>query len=233
MISPVLIILIVIFALSMKSTGKNIQQNRMRWIIGGYGLVLLSSLFVLQVLPQESFLEEARVSDNALAQAVQASEAFYSSVLEGRPQDVEGVFVVEQWNFPYSGNQLTVTDTGGSSIYSNMMIVAERTEDLDNRIEVTHYVTRTIVEQKDLTNLIKLPSITMDGNKLMLAAPPQYEIELGRFQREFVVAQLFGDQQWMRSGYAAIGAQALYLRIPRDLDIDSQMMNNIIVIEKQ
>lgn len=236
-IFPILLILIIIafFNFFIKPAGKHFRQRNLKWFFGSYGCILLASLLILQVLPQERIHGDA-LSDSALARATQAENDFYLAVMDGNPQDVDGIYVIEQWNFAISDKQITMTttETGGNPI--NMMIVAERTDELTDEIEVIHYATQVIVARVDLTDGLESPSVTMTGNRLRFSPPPQYQIELDRFQKEFVAAQLLGeadDQQWMIPGSVPDAGQALYLRIPHDLEIDDQTMNQIFFIETQ
>ncbi|EEG75990.1 hypothetical protein [Dethiobacter alkaliphilus] len=234
-ISLLLPILLVLFVLLLKNAGKNLGQRKQKWILAGYGLILVTSLLILLFLPQDSLHGEQGVGDETIDQAREARDTFYSAVMEGRPEDVAGAYVTEKWSFPLADNNLTIA--APQREWFSGLLVVEKTEDLTDRIELTHYVTRTIVNHIDFTDSLQPPGVSLENSRLLLREY-HLEISLAQFQREFVVAQLLGEEKenwWLNPGSSSVGAEALYLRVPEDavIVVEEQRINNYVILGEE
>ncbi|MCW3489050.1 hypothetical protein [Dethiobacter alkaliphilus] len=229
-ISLLLPILLVLFVMLLKNAGKNLGQRKQKWILAGYGLILVTSLLILPFLPQGSLHGEQGVGDETIDRARDARDTFYSAVMEGRPEGVEGAYVIEKWSFPLADNNLTITAPQGE--WFNDLLVVEKTEDLTDRIELTYYVTRTIVNHIDVTDSLQPPGVSLENGRLLLNEF-NLAIQLSQFQREFIVAQLLGEEKenrWLNQGGSSVGAEALYLRVPKDTQIEEHRVTNYVIL---
>lgn len=220
-IIPLLIILVVVILLGMRRSGFSLRHNIQIWLTAGYILLLLVSPAIVGILPEGKFAD-------AKMKTVSKKELFnqedlYTLALEARPEQTEGVFVLEQWEFPYDGSMINVVERPEHE-YSAAIIV-ERNDSADGKIEAVDYATKTIVEMIDFSERMKPHRVALDGNVLKVTAPERLDVELGKFSREFVVSQILGDAMPESDpfGHFTIhGSQLLYLRVPAGLEVQSE-----------
>ncbi len=226
-IIPILIILVLVVLLVVRrSNSFSLRHNIQFWLIAGYMLLLLASPALIKLLPVEN-LADAKlktVSEEDMAKAMEGEWDLYELAMEGRPEQVEGAFVLEQWEFPFDGSLINVAE---SSEYEGVSIIAERKDSADSKIEMLNYATKTIVEQFDFTDEMKPHKVALDGNTLKVAGPELKDINLAMFSREFVVSQILGDsaasEQHSINMHGSYGSQLLYLRIPADVEVESEI----------
>ncbi len=103
----ILVIGLLVF-LTKKAVGA-LKSSRLKWVLMGYLIILLSALFVLTLLPQGDFLDMDTVSGKTLEEAQRAWE-FYDWAAAGRPEEFPGdVVKLEAWEFDYAGDELKIT----------------------------------------------------------------------------------------------------------------------------
>lgn len=228
---PFFILIIFIFAFFVKDGGRFITQQKLKWLLGGYVMILLASLLVLQVLPEERFSQVDEVNNETLRKAQEASQGFFEMVMAGKPEQVDGIEILRQWDFEFQGKQLSI----GTDDYAAVMVFVERKKENDGKIEATHYVTKTILDKVDVTAGIKSPTLSLKGNRLMKTEPEEYKIEIARFKREFLTEQFLKDSEQQETPAKhylnhAFGANILYVRIPRDVEVLSKA--GVILIDE-
>jgi hypothetical protein len=219
---PILIILVLVVLLVVRRSSFSLRHNIQFWLIGGYILLLLASPVLIKLLPVENLAYEKMktVSGKDIAAAMFSERDLYELAIEGRPEEVEGAFVLEQWEFPFNGNLINVADR---SEYENVTIVAEKKDSADGKIEVINYATKTIIDQFDFSEEMMPHKLAFDGNMLKVSAPECQEVGLAMFSREFVVSQILGDSAATEQHYTNnFGSQLLYLRIPADVEVQSK-----------
>jgi hypothetical protein len=107
---PILIILVLVVLLVVRRSSFSLRHNIQFWLIGGYILLLLASPVLIKLLPVENLAYEKMktVSGKDIAAAMFSERDLYELAIEGRPEEVEGAFVLEQWEFPFNGNLINV-----------------------------------------------------------------------------------------------------------------------------
>lgn len=221
-----LLILVLVILFVVKSGCFSLQNKIQFWLIAGYILLLLASPVVIQMLPKENFADERikKVSEKDLY--VQAD--LYTIAQGASPEQIKGVFVLEQWEFPYNGSMLNVVVR---PLYEyDAVIVVERKDSADGKIEAVNYASKPIVELLDLSEIMKPHKVALDGNVLKVTAPEFLQIELGVFRNEFVISQILGDTE-LESAPWRHGSQLIYLRVPADVEVQSEA--SVHFVEKQ
>lgn len=241
--APILIILLIIgiFVLLVKNAGRFLYPVKTSWILAGYLVILLFSPVVLYALPGENFMEAGRVSPEALEKASKAMHELYESLHQGRPEQVDGAYKMGQWEFILEESTLVLDYE--QNFHDLPMITVEKIKTDSRKVEVTYYVTRTILEMTDVTDQIKTPEVQLVGSRLIFTAPEEFIWEIAKFEKEFVVTQFMegpeepavpGEHEGVPEEKAepdygpgnrffsrnVFGAQALYLRIPEGIEID-------------
>jgi hypothetical protein len=218
-------------------------------LTAGYILLLLVSPFLLQILPLDNLhdMKMKAVSEKEMVH----HEDLLQQATQGRPEQAEGAFVLKRWEFPFSGNLLNV------ELSENDLVIVERKESADGRIEAVNYATKTVVELIDFSEMMMPYRLTLGGNVLKVMAPQPLKIEMWAFSKEFAVRQILGESGASESdadsvpgsgnnssssavipGQVALNESAsgafpgtllLYLRIPADVEIQSK--NSITFVE--
>lgn len=218
-----LIILFLVVLLVARQGGAFLQHKRQLWILGGYLLIQFFALVLMQVLPEINYMDT--VSEEEFARQENAGFDLIPMALMGKPEQLDGVFVKEQWEFLYGGNLLSVVFP--QNVHINMIV--ERKETADGRIEVTCYATKTIVELIDFSGEVKTPGVSLENSVLSITMPGYQQLTVSAFSKEFVVNQVSGkpepiferlDDPFART---TMGSQLLYLRIPANLEIKSSV----------
>jgi len=197
-----------------------VNNKKLQWILGIYLAILLLSAAAVYMIPKESFFAQDILTSEKIAKAQLAAGNLYEAAIEGKLDQVEGVSVNGQWNFDYTGNELKIIETD-----HNLTIIAQRKEADDNKIEVSSYMPLTILEGIDFTGRIEPPKVMLVGNELIIKTMDLYQVEFVKFDRDFTVAQFWGNgAEQGRQGHQishVAGNPLLYLRIPKGLQIDS------------
>jgi hypothetical protein len=213
--------IIVLFAFFTKNSGLFLHQKRLKSLLTVYITILLASFFIMHMLPEENFLEVNTVSGDTILKEQEATHNLYEAIFEGAPELVEGVHILKQWEFAFSGGQLSI-DTDE---YANVPVFVKRKEVNDGKIEAVNYATRTIIQRVDVTDGIKPPIIALEGNRLMKIEPEEYRLEIVRFQKEFLTGKLLQDGGQPGNDHisnSVFGANILYVQIPRDVEVLSR-----------
>ena len=240
---PLLITLVLIALLGTKNSIFSLRHNIQFWFVTGYILLLLAAPALIPLLPAENLadVKMKTVSEMDVAAEMAGQGDLYTQALQGRPEQAERAFVLEQWEFPcQQGSMIEIME---NPAYKNgftengVTIVAERKDRADGMIEVINYATRTIVEGFDFSDRVRPYQAALHGNVLQVTGPQRLEVVLGMFSRESVAAQILGeDNAMLEHGSRSIhtstvpGSQLLYLRIPADVEVQSDIY--IAYVEK-
>lgn len=214
---PLLIIFFLVILL-VKRSSFFLRHHIQFWLTAGYILLLLVSPVLLKMLPVENLadMKMKTVSEKDLVN----QGVLFAQACEGRPEQT-GVFVLEQWAFPFNGSLINVE----LPEHEFVDIVAERKDRADGKIEVVSYATKTVVGLIDFSARIGPHQVTLGGNVLKVEAPKQLELEVGTFSKEFVVSQILGDPAILMSDSRRTtpGSVLLYLRVPADVEVQSKI----------
>jgi len=248
----VFLLITVVLSIILVRRGSFFLRHNMQFrLTAGYILLLLVSPFLLQILPLDNLHDMKMITVSEKDMALVNEEKLFAQALRGRPEQAEGAFVLKRWEFPFSGNLINV------EFSEDYLVIVERQESVDGRIEAVNYATKTVVELIDFSEVIKPYRVTLDGNVLKVEAPQYQKIERAAFSREFVVRQILGEVGASESDAGSVpgggnntsssavipgqvalnesasgafpGTLLLYLRIPADVEIQSK--NSITFVE--
>ncbi|MBT9173585.1 MAG: hypothetical protein DDT21_01986 [Syntrophomonadaceae bacterium] len=193
-----------------------IGWGKLGWLLAGYFAVLLCSPLVLWLLPPDVL--SSPVEGAALRKAEAAARDLFPAAMAGRPQSVDDVGILGEWQFSLDGDSLRIA---GRHPYRGLSVLVERKDENDGIIEATHYFTRTILGMIDVSAQVRPVEVTLTENTLMITEPEQYRIEVIRFWQDSMAAQILGDAARRQLRFNVIGGnQLLYLRVPQGVQIE-------------
>jgi hypothetical protein len=222
----IIIIAIIYTGVNAIKKGTLLQKLNLKLVLGIYGALLLIAVGLFYLLPIEESLNKVVENQEELAQAERAGGLLMNAAFEGKQiekENIDGVFIKKQWDFPYEGKQLDITQVGQQ--YSIPFILVERKEDNDGQIEVIHYYTRTIIENIEFTDKRGPFTIQLEKNQLMISNPNMIDIHVGKFAKEFTISQftsengldLFSDRNHID------GTNVLYIRVPKNVEVEGEV----------
>ncbi|MBZ5750787.1 hypothetical protein [Metabacillus rhizolycopersici] len=223
-----ILLLIIIIAIIYKGVnaikrGTLLQKLNLKLVLGVYGALLLVAVVLFYLLPIEESLNKVVENQEELAKAERAGHLLINAASEGKQiekENIDGVLIKKQWDFPYEGKQLEITQVDEQ--YSSAFILVERKDVEDNQVEVTQYYTRTIIENIELTDDIVPFTIELEEERLTISDTNMIDIHVGKFAKEFTISQftsrngidLFSDVN--RIG----GENVLYIRVPKNVEVE-------------
>ncbi len=120
------------------------------------------------------------------------------------------------WTFPITVNTLKLT----ASADWNYWVQVERKDTNDGKVEVSSYVTPHYTDIVNFTQVVEPPQISLTNDVLAVKAKEQ-RFNFSVWTSNFTIQQFNPrDPGWYRPmTYAALGGQAILLRVPKDLEI--------------
>ncbi|WP_312473399.1 hypothetical protein [Neobacillus sp.] len=224
---PLLIIVMIVIGILVISTrarnkmvhkkGKFSYSQRVYWILSGFVSILLICLILNAVLPVKIMDGWKRVNTTDLERE---NLGLYDAALEGRINQEGSKFLRKKWNFNYQGQQLNLTVTKDEDI--DAMVVVEKKNSNDGNIEAEFYQTRSSYNGMEITELANLPGMELAGDQLTLLNPKRSEIKFSQFGNTFSIKQFTGEPSLFSEHHSEFsgGLRILYLRIPKDLELN-------------
>jgi hypothetical protein len=221
----IIIIAIIYTGVNAIKKGTLLQKLNLKLVLGVWGSLLLVAVGVFYLLPIEESLNKVVENQEELAQAERAGDLLMFAASEGKQiekENIDGVFIKKQWDFPYEGKQLEVTQVDAQQ--SIPFILVERKED-DGQIEVIHYYTRAIIENIELTDELAPFTVQLEKDQLMISDPNVIDMHVGKFAKEFTISQftsqnglnLFSDVNHIG------GTTVLYIRVPKSVEVEGEV----------
>lgn len=177
----------------------------LQWFFAVYSVVLLLSVAVLYLLPQDGF---------AASTNTEALPDIHYAARIGKLDQMPGVFAKSNWSFDYQAAQLEIAAD------PNLLLWAQRKDTDNGKLEVVYYLAKSSLDGVDYTDKIKPPAVGLTGNRLTVTGPSPYQINLARFSKDFTVSQFSGEGLVQRA-IGPSGQAVLFLRIPNNLNIDN------------
>jgi hypothetical protein len=195
-----------------------ISLGKTRLVVGFYMAFLFVSVPVFYAIAKPGTPEPFEVTEIGPGQhSYHDSQinAFYDAFYEGRLDNYEGAEIIARWSFDYQEERLKITAPDYER-YSTR-IVLERKDVRDGKLEVLSYA------PKSSNRLIQAnpPDIRLKDNQLEILQPEKIHVEATRFYHDFTIAQFTGRGFSMEKTHYFFGDTVLYLRIPEDLQIDT------------
>lgn len=222
----IIIIAIIYTGVNAIKRGRFLQKLNLKLLLGVYGVLLLVAVGLFYFLPIEESLNKVVENQEELAQAERAGDLLINAASEGKQiekENIDGVLIKKQWDFPYEGKLLDITQVDEQ--YSTAFILVERKDVEDEQVEVAQYYTRTILENIELTDDIAPFTIELEEERLTISDTNVIDIDVGKFAKEFTISQftsrngidLFSDENRIR------GENVLYIRVPKNVEVEGEV----------
>ncbi|MEH7010826.1 hypothetical protein V7087_08385 [Neobacillus niacini] len=233
MYGPILIVLIIAIAiigilvkLSKNSSKKNFfSGNRIRWIFVGYISILIICTGLSPLLPKGDITYK-KVDVNQLERD---SSELYEAAIQGNIENVDSEYILKTWNLEYSEKQLNIAVTNDD--FLSAVIIVERKNDNDGKIEAAFYKTGSSINNMAISELDKPLRMEMGKNTLRLENPEKLILEFSQFQHAFPINQFTGKGDFSDSNNFYEGTSILYLKIPKDLELNTTFEIDIQYVE--
>lgn len=160
--------------LATKGSIFSLRHNLQFWLVTGYILLLLAAPALIPLLPAENLadVKMKTVSEMDIVAEMAGQGDLYKQALQGSPEQAEGAFVLEQWQFPcHHDSMIEIME---NPAYKNgftengVTIVAEKKDRADGMVEIVNYATRTIIEGVDFSDRVKPQQVALHGNVLQV-----------------------------------------------------------------
>lgn len=187
--------------------------------------ILLVATIVFYFIPSSSSQIDSAVMPNE-EEYDREYQVFYDALYAGNVDDIDPAYLEEHQAYTFDGEQLLIEMDAGQTI------VIERTTNNDDKIEVFLYKTKTYIENRDVTDRVSHMTFDLAGETLYVKKPEEVSIKLTILQDEFPITQFNGEDQ-VNDHYSSsyIGDVALYLRIPKDIQLVTDSEDYITYVE--
>jgi hypothetical protein len=230
----ILILLIAVFAISsilVKILRSNGMRNyffgkRVRWIFAGYIAILVICAGLSPWLPTDGKSNNQTIDLNVLEHA---DTELYEAALAGNIDKVDSNYIKKTWNLNYQGQQLTLTTPMEEFINTSIMVKRKTVN--DGEIEAVYYKSGSSVNGMDISDLEKPLRMDIKNNTMRIEDPEKLTLEFSQFQQAFPINQFTGKGSFSHSNNFYLGTSILYLKVPKDLELNSSSELNVQFIE--
>jgi hypothetical protein len=221
-IFSLLLLLLGVFFIRMR-----VPLAKLRPLLLVYLAVLLASVvtFYVIVAPGTDTSQPGWTEED-WSQYQQRMDEYYSALFNGQLDGYEGARIVEQWQFNYAQDTLTIKTKNDRE---SGIVFIEKKETDDQSVDVILYTPK---EKIPMDNLPKItPVLEMDGSALVITPAPPVTVRTMSFFHDFTMAQFTGyNQNRANTSYFTSGHQVLVIRIPKTVDINTRdSMNGIMM----
>lgn len=227
-----IVIIVVVASLKLKTILPSISNIRLNWIVTLYIIILLGAVILFYILSaQYADVDNSNhLTDDEYDEMYQE---FYEAIIDKEFEESDYVVKMKEWTFDY-----TVSDEalriGLADPHNLAFVIIEYKDVEDDKVDVIHYTTPTIVAGKDVTHLILSPDVSLSGNQLVISNPPYYEVKIASLAKEFTIRQFMADENkpndvfpWRGFGHDDI----LFVRLPKNVQFVEDTNVDIEVIE--
>lgn len=217
-------IIIILFLSAMKKPIMNSKiwnGKKTKWLLSGYGVVLLLSLPVYFVLQQES--EAIGKTDSPRNMFNDYGNVIYEAVRRGEIDSLAGTAVSKKWEIPYDQ---TTLDIASFSPGWMIPVFVEKQPDKSGDIEIHYFAPESYVDGIKIPLQKNPPEVKVSNGELNIRQPKPLEIELVKFDTEFTIDQFTRVGTWEdridRSRSFSSGGDVLYIRVPDTLEVTGE-----------
>ncbi|WP_246943634.1 hypothetical protein [Bacillus pinisoli] len=226
-----LIILVLVFipAFSPMMRSKRIgflSMLNFKLLAGIYCLLLLVSLCIFYLLPTDTFSSvDEEFGQVDVEEMDQYRNSIYEALYKGDIEETEGIIKNKQWEFPISGEKLTLTM---NEEHSSLLVLAERSNELDGKIVATYYTMKSYIDGISFSEQLNSPTIKLQDDNLVIIDPEPLELHFYKLKKEFPITQFNPDKREEYMMETTIGVNVLYVKVPENLEV----IGNIQFVEK-
>lgn len=220
---PLLIIVIILifagFSGKWLST-KLLRGNRGYIVFVAYLVVLLIGSVIAAIIPASSEFEGKLLSEEEINDQSKLNDQIYQQVQLGKVDEIEGISVKEQWEFPFEGKKLNIDLI--NTDYGTMLTFVEKVSSLKGKIESSYYLTKYSIENVDITDRVPSPDLKFDESKLSLLPGSVVEISIAKLSRPFPFNQFTDKAPSFFEGMNR-GMDFVYIRVPEGTEIEGEV----------
>jgi hypothetical protein len=219
---PIVIVVIMVIAitsllvnLTKRSSKVLLSGSRIRWMFVGYLSILLICSGLSPLLPKGEITYQKVDVD----QLERDSKELYEAAIQGKIENVDSKYIVKTRKFDYPEKQLNIAVDNEDFLSASIFV--ERKTINDGKIEALHYQTSSGLNEMTLSDLMQPLGIHIDKNTLILENPEKLKLEFSQFQQAFPINQFTGKGDFSDTNNFIDGTSILYLKIPKDLELNS------------
>ena len=202
-----------------------LSGNRIRWMFVGYISILLICTGLSPLLPKGELTYQKVDVD----QLEKDNQELYEAAIQGNIENVDSEYIVKTWNLDYSEKQLNIAVTNDD--FLSAPIIVERKTVNDGKIEAAQYKKGSGLNDMVITDLVQPSSLNIDKNTLRLENPEKIILKFSQFQQAFPIKQFTGKGNFSDSNNFYEGTGILYLKIPKDLELNTTSAIDIQYVE--
>ncbi|KZE64816.1 hypothetical protein AWM68_09155 [Fictibacillus phosphorivorans] len=222
MLIPILFFVVITMGIGTYMVRSNNKRSgglrKIKWLLGGYTLVLLlATAFSVTLLPEH--VTEGKMVTRSEMDKVQAAQSkIIDRAFAGKLENVKGAFLEkENWSFPFKGSTLDINMID-KEMYGIMVFVEKKK--INGVVEATHYYGKSYIDGMDFTDKIESPSLAVDGKTLSIKAPKMLEVSFTKFSEGFAFSQFSGTRNAFEDHHTSVmGNDFILLSVPSDLNI--------------
>ncbi len=212
----VLIILFGVGALVFYLAKKSMNKKFTRLVFIGYIAVLCLSFGIYEFGISKKITVFQLNKVNNVEKELQT---FYDSLYEGKIEEIDQSYVYEEMEVDYKSNKLFMK-TNQIENGIGFPIIVDRKTSNDHKIEITYYRTQPATDKPNIMKDVKPLQWSWEDETLTLNIPKEMEFNVATIKKEFPIVQFYGDYRRIEvNPTAIIGEEALYLLVPKDLEI--------------
>ncbi|MEA3319417.1 MAG: hypothetical protein U9Q88_05250 [Bacillota bacterium] len=204
----VIVAIYILFSKGMKRVKFTTSIKKNAYVLGGYSFILLVSMFIYFMIPDEKFMEVQRQREN------QSGFLLFENLMN--KEDVDEKYLASVDVYPLEDIELEIKNKAGFAEYS---VLFQKTEELQEEIEIQIYKGQFELNEYDFSQELPLPVINYTSNIIEVENAPYFEKNLAFFTPEFPFTQ-FSEERWEVQGSgSAQSSPIIYIKIPKDVDV--------------
>lgn len=200
-------------------------------MFGGYVVILLIG-FAAAVFVPDPFVPDQGITagDKLDSKVLQKEDSdLQVAALEGKIDQFDSKWKKKEFNFAYQGKLLNIVVPNNES--SDVLIVADRKGTNDDQIEASYYKTRATMNDREITRMLPQIDVKLVENQLTIQQEKN-TLKYSQFMNVFPIRQFTGDSMYEHSASFSGGQSIIYLRIPKDLQLNPQENLNFEYVAK-
>lgn len=216
----IVILIVIVFALTKNIHLPSIPVKHKIYIIILYAFILITSTIALYFIPKNNFISAENTTN------MPNTEHFITLASQNKLNIANGIMEKKSWNFDYSDKTLKITNST-----SDNLVLVERKNTDDEKIEVINYVTESLINGIDITDKINPSSVHIFQNELMLYDDSLARIKLNQFVLDSTITQFVKVPANYDMHRLSLNEMRItYIRIPKSLQLDDNSSLNIKMI---
>ena len=193
----------------------------------GYIALLILAVPISNFLPTQDFIQQEEDKAGTMQTSPKYSNDLFAYPFpsEGKFDELPEVYKNSSQKFKLDTNVLSFS---GSLQTEYNQIFIERVDSQSEEIEVDTYLAPHFIDEIDFTWKVLPPQISLKNGILFIQVPNRQNLEFRRFKLDFTINQ-FKQVKSNPSGMSSahFGWKAVYLRVPKNLEIRDTMGYNI------